>query len=282
MRQPRGPCCTAMPIRPSSTCGSAPSASRGLSLSASATTTAAERTGRRPESTASFTGALAALAKACATVTSCPAPPERVEGAQCRTQPTVVVACAPPVVSPRASASLITATLAASQAPASASSSPSSGPRSSPLARQSSPSRPCSAECAAASRSRRRSSPRLPSMTTTLEATTDGPMGRLRDESDCAATELAVATSTVQPGLVHGVAPGRPLWKRVTRNEARTHPEATGLGSETISRLHRHCGPRQRGGMSVQHPLGTETGPGALLLRRGTRQQRYETRESRA
>ena len=81
------------------------------SLSASATTTAAARTGSRPESTASFTGALAALANACATVTSCPAPPERVEGAQCRTQPTVVVACAPPVVSPRASASPTTATL---------------------------------------------------------------------------------------------------------------------------------------------------------------------------
>ncbi len=48
IRHPDGPCCSAMLISPSRTCGSAPSASNGRSLSASETTAAADFTGSRP------------------------------------------------------------------------------------------------------------------------------------------------------------------------------------------------------------------------------------------
>ena len=139
------------------------------------TTAAAARTGIRPASTAALTGALAVLPNACATATSCPAPPERVDGAWWRTHCVAVMAADPPEVSPRSIASPTTATLAAAQAVPSPSSSPSSGPRSAPPARHSSVSRPCSAARAAAICASRSSSVRVPSMRTTLEVATDSP-----------------------------------------------------------------------------------------------------------
>ena len=135
-----------MAISPSRTWGSAPSASSGRSRSASVTTTAAERTGIRPASTASFTGALTCFWNACATATTCPAPPARVDGAWWRTHWVTVIAADPPEVSPRSIASPTTATLAAPHAVPSASSSPSSGPRSTAAgAATARPSRPRSA-----------------------------------------------------------------------------------------------------------------------------------------
>ena len=128
-RHPLGPCCSAMAIRPSRTCGSAPSASSGRSLSASDTTTAADRAGSRPALTACSTGWLMPLPNACASATTVPDPPARVDGAWWRTHWVGVIAADPPEVSPRSSASRVTATRAASPAITSPSTSPSSPDR---------------------------------------------------------------------------------------------------------------------------------------------------------
>lgn len=205
IRHPRGPCCSAMPISPSSTWGSAPSASSGRSRSASTTTTAAERTGSRPVSTASFTGALAALPNACASETTCCAPPARVEGAWWRTHCVRVIAAEPPDVSPRHIASPTTATRAASQARPSSSTSPSSpaspaGP-SPDGACHSAASKPRSASRAAAIRSRRCSRLRLPSMTTTIEASTDNLRGSVISELHCPAYEFVCTTAEKSQAL---------------------------------------------------------------------------------
>ena len=85
-------------------------------MSASDTTAAADLTGNRPASRASFTRVLTCFWNACATLTMVPAPPAFVDGAWWRTHWTVVIAAAPPEVSPRSIASRTTATRPTSQA----------------------------------------------------------------------------------------------------------------------------------------------------------------------